>query len=472
MPNGDSAPDVQTVLADENFKSLPLIEKHKVLTKVDPNYAGLPDRERAHALSVIHYGPEAVDPNPPEGSSLWRTVKGIGRGLNNAVEGTYQTIIHPINTASGIATQFEEMPGKIKEASKEPNTTGRLAGYGAAVPVLGPFGKELGERAASGDVAGAVSEGVTSVAAPFAGAKLAGKVANLTPSEGVRSTGRAIAHDVAKKYVGTTVANKILPPPPEPSMREVATKNAAQKLEQRRADEEAGLRRPQKEIEAERAAKAKNAAYQKDAEEHMAIQKRADDAEAAARKAEKAVKNSKVQGKEHEALVKSARDAAREEDFTKAELKKSQAKVDAMPPGARPTATEQFLTNLTKKSVLTPEEDAQGQRYFGERWKLKQNEGPVGRIARLLGVVRAGRKAVGMEDTSFGPMTPPPEPSASSGRNPAVSPSALEESSAQLRRRFDPEGRLTDEEVAAKARRAQRRTLEDKLGITQPVGGE
>jgi len=263
-----------------------------------------------------------------------------------------------------------------------------------------------------------------------------------------------------------------IPPPPEPE-EEVQFKKAKTITEAQEAAQTEHARRTKiAESDAQKSAKAKTAAYQKDAEEHMAIQKRHDDAIEERMKAEKAVKNSKVQGKDHEALVRAAQKASQSEDSIKKELKKSQAKVDVMPPGARPTASEQFLTNLTKKSILTPEEDAQGQRYFGEKWNPRKGEGPQGRIARLLGLVRAGRSAVGMQDTSFGPMTPPPEPTAPSGRNPIASPSALEESSAQLRKRFDPEGKLTDAEVATKAKKAQRRTLEDMLGITQPVGEE
>lgn len=80
----DDTPDISTVLADDNFKSLGLSDKNAVLMKIDPNYAGLAPKERASALDRIHYGPPA--PQPPGfwstlGSDIAGTVKGVVRGL-------------------------------------------------------------------------------------------------------------------------------------------------------------------------------------------------------------------------------------------------------------------------------------------------------------------------------------------------------------------------------------------------------
>src|SRR5258708_25211989 len=135
MPNGDSAPDVQKILDDENFKGLPLPEKDKVLSKMDSNYAGLPGRERAKALGVIHYGKDEME--KPQESTLLRSIYGIGRGLNDVVEGIYQTIFHPINTAEPIVSGTEE---HVKKAQQEPTTTGNLAENGRAVPTCDPVG--------------------------------------------------------------------------------------------------------------------------------------------------------------------------------------------------------------------------------------------------------------------------------------------------------------------------------------------
>jgi hypothetical protein len=57
------APDVQTVLQDDDFKQLQPVEKHKVLLSIDPDYKGLPPQEQAKALDVIQYGPRDAEPS-------------------------------------------------------------------------------------------------------------------------------------------------------------------------------------------------------------------------------------------------------------------------------------------------------------------------------------------------------------------------------------------------------------------------
>ena len=71
MANGDATPDVSTVIADPNFQSLGLDEKHKVLLKVDKNYAGLPAKEQAKALGQIGYPQkDASLPTQPDRKSV------------------------------------------------------------------------------------------------------------------------------------------------------------------------------------------------------------------------------------------------------------------------------------------------------------------------------------------------------------------------------------------------------------------
>lgn len=497
MANGDSAPDMQTVLADENFKSLPLAEKDKVLTKIDSNYAGLPGRERAHALAAIHYGREATqEPEPPKGSAALRSAYGVGRGMNNVVEGIYQTIIHPINTASAIATQIEEFPGKIMEASKEPSTVGKAAKIGAAVPVFGPLGQQLGERAGKGDVAGAVSEGLTTAVFP----SLAKRAIKAVAPKVTRAT-----LEVPKKIdlPGGFKINRNIPPPPE----EVAYTKAKTITEAQEAAQAENVKRSAS------AAKSREAAFNKEAEERMAIQRRADEATEARMQAEKEAKNARLKSEQaHERELKEY-EAARQKDLTAAEKLKDQhaealqrrgreqaaldkaakragevevearqavAKLPPERPGSsdvRPTASEKYLTQLIKKTIISPNEYATLRQELGADAAPMRGESHGRWQARVLGLIRSGRAARGMRDITSGPSMPPPpspEPSAPtpSGRNPIASSAALEESSTGLRRRFDPEGKLTDEQVASKARRAQRRMLEDKLGITQPVGEE
>ncbi len=266
---------------------------------------------------------------------------------------------------------------------------------------------------------------------------------------------RKVARDVGEKYVGKTLGDVILPPPPEPpvSMEEVATQKAAQKVADRAAEEKVGLRRPAADVEAERATKLKNAAYAKDAQEQMAIEGRyQDELEAKTNErlaAEKQLKKAHQEfadsldeigkarqrglsdmGKLNENYTKALKlqaDAEREaqeaneaEDSAKATLQKVRTTAPKSGPSSassasstssssvRPTDSEQFLTGLAKKRILSLEDDAQGRRYFGNKWKLRQGEGPVGRVERLLGDERSGRNARGMADTGMGPGLPPP----------------------------------------------------------------
>lgn len=500
MPNGDSTPDVGQILSDDNFKSLPLKEKHAVMLKVDPNYSALPPREQAHALTVIHYGPPPKPDTTGQGSPWIRGIYGIGRGLNDAVEGIYQTVVHPINTVSTMAAATEE---HLKKAGEEPSTLGKVAEYGAAIPGVGPFGQALGERAAKGDVAGAITEGVTAAAAPFA----AKEIARGGISPGARETAKGVGREVTQKYVGKTLANKVFPPPPEPSIppEEIAYQKTKTITEaQEAAQGENTKRTTAAGKQAAAAAKSREAAFNKEGEENLAIQKRFDDAQDARIAAEKEAKNARFKAdqthakeladlekarqgeitaqakvrdiqekmdaaeraqdqeklksladqqkqavkeandaaaqkerlktqhgddlmrrqKEQDALDRKAKRAGMEEDTAQADLKKAQAggaggASGAGGNGVRPSASERYLTGLLKRNVLTPEEDAQGARMFGDKWNLRKGEGPAGRTNRLLGDVRAMRSARGMTETSAGPTAagqragiPPPPPPA------------------------------------------------------------
>jgi predicted nucleic acid-binding Zn-ribbon protein len=286
------------------------------------------------------------------------------------------------------------------------------------------------------------------------------------------------------------------------SEEELADMKASEKLAQRKADEKAGLRKPvppppdpnyeigKAQVQAqEENIKRTSAAYNKDAEERMAIQKRADDAEAQRMQAEKEAKNARFKAEQTHAKELAEAEKARQAEITaqarvrqvqgqmdraqaakdakqvaslQGQIKQAEAeanaaaaqterlrnehaeslmarqkeqdaldkaaekargaesgakaKVQRLPPerpsgsGRRPTASEQFLTNLTKKPLISLDDDAQGRRYFGKDWELRQGEGHQGRVSRLLGTIRAGRSAQGMRDTSIGPMAAPPAP--------------------------------------------------------------
>lgn len=480
MANGDSTPDVSTILSDPNFKSLDIGEKHKVMMKVDPNYAGLPPREQAHAIGVIQWGPTAEPEDLGQGPQWIRDAYGIGRGLNNAVEATYQTIIHPIDTASAIASQIEDFPGKVKEASKQPGAVGKAADIGAAVPVLGPVGKMLGERAGKGDIGGAIAEGLTTAIAPL----LAKEGARKLPISDLR---RATIEAPEKiSLPGGFKINRNTPPPP-PTPEEITYKTGKAQVEAQAENVK----------QTAKAAKVREAGFNKEAGEHAAIQKRFDDAQEARAQAEKEVKNAKFKADQTHAkeladaekarqgeitaqakvrhiqeqmeaaekakdakaveslkvqekqAVKDANDAAaqkerlrndhakslmdrqRDQDRLDKAAKKAgddestaKREVGKLPPAggggspsARPSVTEEFATNLAKKAIWTPEDVEYARKIWGEDANIKIGEGQAHYRARLLGMVRSGRAAIGMSETESGPSTRgiPPPPSTTPG---------------------------------------------------------
>lgn len=126
-------------------------------------------------------------------------------------------------------------------------------------------------------------------------AVMGGSIAAESTAMGARSVGKFASRATLEapekiNLPGGFKINRNLPPPPEPevSMEETATRNAAQKVAQRAADEKAGLRRPSADVEAERVAKAHEAAMNKEASEHDAIRQRYETEKTAQAKAEQA----------------------------------------------------------------------------------------------------------------------------------------------------------------------------------------
>jgi len=458
-----------------------------------------------------------VLPTPQPTGPISRLVSGAVAGAKAMIPSVKQT-----PDAFSVATSgFGPIPNVIRSVAggyEESRNQGQgvipSVGSGLAA-ATGLDAPGIRERAQQGDVAGVVGEGIPAVAAAAFGpkvaegaGKVAGKIGEHIPDVRLKS----------KYSIGPIEIERKIPPPPEPPIEEVAAKRAAEKVAQRRADEAAGLRRPQAEVEAERAAKQREAAFNKEASEQDAIRQRYEDAQNARMKAEKEAKNARFKSeqthaknlrdledarqkeitaqaklkqiqdqmdaaekaqreaagsrqfkadaaqekfyqdqqdslkaqmkqaekeandaaaqkerlrtqhgddlmkrqKEQDALDKAAKKAGDEEDSAKGELKKSQAKNSGGAPGnGRPTPSERFLTGLLKRSVLTPEEDAQGLRMFGDKWKLRKGEGPAGRTNRLMGDIHAMRPAREIADVATGPTAAgqkaeiPPPPAAS-----------------------------------------------------------
>jgi hypothetical protein len=294
MSNG-ATPDIKTVLADENFKSLGIGEKDKVLAKIDPNYAALPGRERAHALGVIHYGKDDVE--APQSSPILRSVYGAARGLSDIVEGIYNTVIHPIKTADDIVTSSEE---HFRKAQQETTLVGKAAEYGAAVPMLGPFGQQLGERAGKGDVAGAVTEGLTALVLPSVAKGVVRKVFS-----GMKNATLEVPEKI--NLPGGFKINRNIPPPPVPP-EEIAYNKAKTITEAQEAAQAENVKRTRT------AAKARETAFNKEADENLAIQKRYDDAQAERMQAEKVAKNARLKSEQaHEKALREIETARQKE---------------------------------------------------------------------------------------------------------------------------------------------------------------
>jgi hypothetical protein len=98
-----STPDVGKILADDNFKQLPLDEKNKVLMRIDPNFAGLAEQERQKVLMKIQYPGTQFekDREPGNEPGFWKTVgqdvKGVLGGVLSAPGG------NPLDIAASAA---------------------------------------------------------------------------------------------------------------------------------------------------------------------------------------------------------------------------------------------------------------------------------------------------------------------------------------------------------------------------------
>lgn len=100
-----------------------------------------------------------MDPRAPEpeGSAARRFVGSAASMLNPvaAVEGLYNAVRHPVNTAGAVWDAHAEQFGKAREAFNEGRYTEALGhGTATALPLIGPAAADVGEQFASGDVAG------------------------------------------------------------------------------------------------------------------------------------------------------------------------------------------------------------------------------------------------------------------------------------------------------------------------------
>jgi hypothetical protein len=156
-------------------------------------------------------------------------VYGVGRGLKNDVVGTYETVRHPIDTATGMVHQTKEAmdaASKSREEERGSSVGARLAApvlaFAEKAPVVGGMVQkaESGKGYASPESVGASAEAITTLEAPDLAIKgikaIPGKVVELP----------------------TTVARKLSGTGEGLTKREVAEQAAANKEIQRKVAEE------------------------------------------------------------------------------------------------------------------------------------------------------------------------------------------------------------------------------------------
>ncbi len=148
----------------------------------------LPDAAKAQLWDYAHanYDEQAG----PEGSATGRFLSNAGAMINplTIAQGLYQTVRHPIDTASAVIGAQADQFTKAGQAQSPLEAAGHVAA--GVLPVLGPMAANAGEQIASGDVAGGLGAG-TGLLASFAGGPAAtravGKVVGAPAERLVRS---------------------------------------------------------------------------------------------------------------------------------------------------------------------------------------------------------------------------------------------------------------------------------------------
>jgi hypothetical protein len=163
----------------------------------DPKWYDLIDDAPTPVVSQA----QSQDPFATQGSTGQRVFQSIARNVPNpvrVVEGLWNTVRHPINTAGNIIGAQVGQGRKAIENVRQGRYSEAAGHAGAALlPIIGPAAAEAGERIATGDVAGGLTDAALMVAAPgvarVAGAAmraplaLAKKTARITIPESVQA---------------------------------------------------------------------------------------------------------------------------------------------------------------------------------------------------------------------------------------------------------------------------------------------
>lgn len=205
-------------MADEQFSQQDIKDLQEISSKLP---AGHPTQKKISTMlssQPTQFEKDNAAQPMPSGGTAERAIRGVGRGLMDLIGNpadNFHALMHPYDTAMG-AVKSEV--GAVKDASHEPAGMGRAAKLGAAVPFLGPIGQKVGRSAASGDVAGAIGEGLTAAAAPSVIGESVGRAVG--PIK--RMAGRfEAAPAVSVPGTGGTVKFR-LRPEPEPNVQSLS----------------------------------------------------------------------------------------------------------------------------------------------------------------------------------------------------------------------------------------------------------
>lgn len=102
-------------------------------------------------------------------SATWRFLSGAGEMLNpiTIAKGAYGMVRHPIDTYGAMVDQSAEQFDKARQAYERGGLS-EAVGHAAAgvIPMVGPLAADIGEQAATGDIAGAAGKTVGLLAGP------------------------------------------------------------------------------------------------------------------------------------------------------------------------------------------------------------------------------------------------------------------------------------------------------------------
>jgi hypothetical protein len=154
---------------------------------------------------------EAENSSPAvEGGAVGRFLSNAGEMLNpvSMVKGAYNTVRHPIDTASNIISA-QTAEGRTAADAFEQGDYGRAIGHGlaAVTPLVGPVAAQAGEQMAAGDIAGGLGK-ATGLIAPFGAAPAARMARNAVPA-GVAARAAQALQDSAVGRVVDVMAPKV-----------------------------------------------------------------------------------------------------------------------------------------------------------------------------------------------------------------------------------------------------------------------